>query len=277
MASRARYCIAKTVACNWYIIPWVVAIISPFVFISSVIINEIYVWGYPVSEKFDAVGQVSRLTLICRNETNGCQWSPWVSAILVLIAAVIQEYHLFWLKILKQALRLQKRTVNSKSVKEDEEDSKAESVSRGRDRIVDEWKDFRLWWQHPSIRSRQPHYKRLRSSPELPSLRTSSSQIQLLAANPPSFTTLAPQTPGSSITATSPYPETPYVPQPPSTARINHPAPLASAPGYFDGSETTHETVQRPTFERETSEALQVTDERYQGITSSTRYIPYQQ
>lgn len=28
------------------------------VFIGSVIINEVNVWGYPVSEQFDAVGQV---------------------------------------------------------------------------------------------------------------------------------------------------------------------------------------------------------------------------
>lgn len=71
MASRTRYFIAKAIACLWYITAWVVAIISPMVFISSVIINEINVWGYPVSEKYDAVGQVSLVPLMCRNGTNG--------------------------------------------------------------------------------------------------------------------------------------------------------------------------------------------------------------
>lgn len=200
-----------------------------------------------------------------------------MSAIPVLIAAAIQEFHLFWLKLLKQALYLQKRAVNSESVKEYEEQSKAESVSRNRHRIVEEWKDFRLWWQNPVFRSRQPHYKRLESSPQLPPLPTSSSQVQLLATNSPLLTTFAPQTPGSSATVASPYPETPHVPQFPSTARFNHAAPIASAPGYFEGTETTHETVQRPTFEQEPSGALQDRDEQYRGMTSSTRYIPYQQ
>ncbi|KAL9578575.1 MAG: hypothetical protein Q9203_007046 [Teloschistes exilis] len=176
-----------------------------------------------------------------------------------------------------QALRLEKKTVSSESAKEDEEQIKAESFSRGRHRIVEEWKDFRLWWQNPVFRSRQPHYKRLESSPQLPPLPSSSSQVQLLATNSSLLTTLAPQTPGSSAAVASSDPETPYMPQLPSTARINHPPPSASGPGYFDGTETTHETVQRPTFERETSGALQNPDERHQGMTSSTRYVPYQQ
>ncbi|KAL8627431.1 hypothetical protein Q9189_006869 [Teloschistes chrysophthalmus] len=215
--NRTRYFLAKAIACIWYIAAWAAAVVCPAVFISSVIIDEIYVWGYPVSEKYDAVGQASHLTSMY-------------------------------------------------SAKEDEKESEAESVSRGRDRIKEEWKDFRLWWQKPVFRSRQPHYKQLESPPQLQPLPTSSSQVQLLAKNPPLLTTLAPQTPGSSATVASlypetpypetPYPETPYVPQLPSTARINHPAPILSASGYFDGTETTHETVQRPTFEPKTQRGI---------------------
>ncbi|KAI4152438.1 MAG: hypothetical protein L6R39_001814 [Caloplaca ligustica] len=66
MASKARYYIAKTVASSSYILAWAAAIICPAVFISSVVINEINVWGYPVSEKSDAVGQASYLKTPCQ-------------------------------------------------------------------------------------------------------------------------------------------------------------------------------------------------------------------
>lgn len=70
LASRTRYFLAKAIACIWYIAAWAAAVVCPAVFISSVIIDEIYVWGYPVSEKYDAVGQASHLTSMCSNEPN---------------------------------------------------------------------------------------------------------------------------------------------------------------------------------------------------------------
>lgn len=58
--SRLRYYFGKTVAGYYFLCAVAVAIICPFVFVSSVIINEFITWSWPVSEYEDAVGQVSR-------------------------------------------------------------------------------------------------------------------------------------------------------------------------------------------------------------------------
>ena len=58
-ASKARFHFAKLTALSLYLCAVMVAIMSPAVFISCVIINEINTWDYPGSERYDAVGQVS--------------------------------------------------------------------------------------------------------------------------------------------------------------------------------------------------------------------------
>ncbi|CAF9943815.1 MAG: hypothetical protein ALECFALPRED_001399 [Alectoria fallacina] len=83
--SKLRYYFGKTVAGYYFLIVIAVAFICPFVFVSSVIINEIITWSWPVSESEDAVGQ----------------WSTWVSACFVIIAAIIQKYHHAWLMSIK--------------------------------------------------------------------------------------------------------------------------------------------------------------------------------
>ena len=60
LVSKARYYLGKMIALCFFLCAVVVAIASPLVFISSVIVNEINTWGYPMSEQPDAVGQVSR-------------------------------------------------------------------------------------------------------------------------------------------------------------------------------------------------------------------------
>lgn len=58
-SSKTRYYMAKSIALSFFIGAIVAAIICPAVYVSSVIINEIITWGYPVSEQSDAIGQVS--------------------------------------------------------------------------------------------------------------------------------------------------------------------------------------------------------------------------
>lgn len=58
-SSKTRYYMAKSIALSFFIGAIVAAIICPAVYVSSVIINEIITWGYPVSEQPDAIGQVS--------------------------------------------------------------------------------------------------------------------------------------------------------------------------------------------------------------------------
>lgn len=55
---KLRFLFAKYGAAVFYLTDIVAAIISPFIFISSVFTNEIRAWGYPVSESSGAVGQV---------------------------------------------------------------------------------------------------------------------------------------------------------------------------------------------------------------------------
>ena len=57
---KARYYFAKVIALYPFLSAVMVAIVSPAIFVSSVIVNEIITWDYLISERTDAVGQVSR-------------------------------------------------------------------------------------------------------------------------------------------------------------------------------------------------------------------------
>lgn len=101
LRSRFRYYIGKTVAGYYFLAAVAVAFICPFVFVSSVIINEFETWSWPVSESDDAVGQVSCQDTQILPDINVLQWSNWVSACFVIIAAIIQKYHHAWLMSIK--------------------------------------------------------------------------------------------------------------------------------------------------------------------------------
>ena len=58
---KARFYSAKVVAAFLFLGSVAAAVICPAVFISSIIINEILVWQFPVGDSFDAVGQVRAL------------------------------------------------------------------------------------------------------------------------------------------------------------------------------------------------------------------------
>ena len=76
-----HFVVAKWISASVYLFSVFMAIACPMLFISSVVINEIYVRFYPVSEQNDAVGQ----------------WGPWISAVFILVAAVIIKVNsAFW-------------------------------------------------------------------------------------------------------------------------------------------------------------------------------------
>jgi hypothetical protein len=54
--SRYRSNISKFIAGSGYLTSILVFIISPFAFVSSIVINELQMWGWP-SENYDAIGQ----------------------------------------------------------------------------------------------------------------------------------------------------------------------------------------------------------------------------
>ena len=57
--SRLRYYFGRAISGFSFVAAIACAFVCPFVFVSSVIINEFNTWSYPVSESEDAVGQVS--------------------------------------------------------------------------------------------------------------------------------------------------------------------------------------------------------------------------
>ena len=60
LLSKARFYFGKLIALCFFLCAVAVAIVSPLAFVSSVILNEIDTWSFPISEQNDAVGQVSR-------------------------------------------------------------------------------------------------------------------------------------------------------------------------------------------------------------------------
>lgn len=73
---RLRNCVAKWTAIAFYLSAVVVFVISPFLLIATMVANEFIVNGYPESENHVHVGA----------------WSPYVSTLLVLVAAFIAQY-----------------------------------------------------------------------------------------------------------------------------------------------------------------------------------------
>ncbi|CAD6584530.1 MAG: hypothetical protein ASARMPRED_001787 [Alectoria sarmentosa] len=80
LASKIRHHIGKYTAGFFFVSAIVVTVLCPPVFISSVIINEIVTWNWPVAENYDAVGQ----------------WGPMVAAAFAIIAATIQAISVAW-------------------------------------------------------------------------------------------------------------------------------------------------------------------------------------
>ena len=57
--SKLRYYLVKSIAGYYFVAAIACAFVCPFIFVSSVIVNEFNTWSYPISESEDAVGQVS--------------------------------------------------------------------------------------------------------------------------------------------------------------------------------------------------------------------------
>ena len=56
---RLQYYLGKTVSGFFFVAVIACAFVCPFVFVSSVVVNEFVTWGWPVTESEDAIGQVS--------------------------------------------------------------------------------------------------------------------------------------------------------------------------------------------------------------------------
>ena len=59
IGSKTHYHIAKSISLSFFIGAIAAAIICPAVYVSSVVINEINTWAFPVAERPDAIGQAS--------------------------------------------------------------------------------------------------------------------------------------------------------------------------------------------------------------------------
>ncbi|KAK2803546.1 hypothetical protein FQN50_006981 [Emmonsiellopsis sp. PD_5] len=85
LSTRIRLHVAKYVAASFTLLSILVVVIVPAVFITNIVVNELYIRGFPESEQKDAVGS----------------WGAWVGAALVLWGAVIDRYHNTWIVSIK--------------------------------------------------------------------------------------------------------------------------------------------------------------------------------
>ncbi|KAI9811905.1 MAG: hypothetical protein M1827_005256 [Pycnora praestabilis] len=172
---KCRYAWAKTTSGTFYLIAVIAAIICPLVFVASIIVNEILVRGFPVGEEMDAVGQ----------------WSTWVGAGFVVVAAVISRYNRRWEDAVKDFFRyvfgkagpkvgLNKggHTQNNNVIKDIKDVFIQceipfvyawESIAGAWRRLVIEWVDFRHWRNDPFETSVQkPYYWQTQVERDLP-------------------------------------------------------------------------------------------------------------
>jgi hypothetical protein len=161
----SQFVIGKWTSALVYVFSVFMAIACPMLFISSVVMNEIYVRFYPVSEQNDAVGQ----------------WGSWISALFVIIAAVIVRVNpAFWHIIGRgyaNIVRFVRQTRGSQSPDSEEEVKRNEtdtlqgaiiaflslctepfthaygSTINAKVRAVNEVKEFVERWQDPELHS----------------------------------------------------------------------------------------------------------------------------
>lgn len=160
-----QFVIGKWMSAAVYLFSVFMAIACPMLFISSIVINEIYVRFYPVSEQNDAVGQ----------------WGPWVSAVFIMIAAVIiRVTPAFWhvigrgyahvVRFVRLMRGSQMPDLKGEANSDDEDSLRGalivflklcilpythahESTINAYVRAVNEFKEFVEWWRDPELHS----------------------------------------------------------------------------------------------------------------------------
>jgi len=81
---------ATFVAACFYVGAILGAVFAPFIFLLSVVVNELMLGFYPVSEHSDAVGA----------------WSAWVGAGLIILASFLASYHDKWIRGLELTAKM---------------------------------------------------------------------------------------------------------------------------------------------------------------------------
>ena len=75
--TKAQWTTAKMMAATYYLLSVLMAICCPAFFVSNLVVQEILLFNYPISEPYTSVGQ----------------WSSWASLGLAVMAAVIDKFH----------------------------------------------------------------------------------------------------------------------------------------------------------------------------------------
>lgn len=210
------------------------------------------------------------------------QWGTYVGAAFVLIAAVIQRYHLAWRHLLvlasSESWRLTKWAFSGgetnfrrEPVKESRNDDNSvfenirdffiqctrplthagRSILRSWRRVSEEWEDCRLWWKNPIHRSQQPHYRRpAKHAYDMPPLQNVSKHIKRSATTPMMPSSLSPQLPKGPTVLTSSTSDISFSPQMPSNSRTASPEQVAGARYSVDEPALAQDAIQRQTFQR---------------------------
>jgi hypothetical protein len=229
--------------------------------------------------------QVKFLLELVSRRTDWTQWGTYVGAAFVLIAAVIQRYHLAWLRLLElvfsETWRLikwafsgfnggetnfrrepvEKARNDNNSVLENIRDffiqcmrpltHASRSILHSWRRVSDEWEDSRLWWCDPIHRSQQPHYRRpQKHAYDMPPLPNVSKYIKRAATTPMLPSSLSPQIPKGPTVMLSPTLDTSFSPRLPSNSRIASPQPVAGVRNPLDEPPLAQDTIQKHTFQR---------------------------
>ena len=142
---RLRYYLGKTISGFFFVAAIACAFVCPFIFVSSVVVNEFVTWGWPVSESEDAIGQVSNPRAEVFLEANVFEWGTWVSAAFVIIAAVIQKLSTKYRKA--KGIEIPEKQTEEPSIKKE---SIIEDIKKFfKKDIKNFYKEFKTWYDDP--------------------------------------------------------------------------------------------------------------------------------
>lgn len=192
--------------------------------------------------------------------TDSFQWSTWVGATLVVLAEIIQRYHRLWetwlIRMLPEPCRRfiadlsrDKNNPQQKSRREDEDDhdgtveDSSQSEPGSRQRLRDEWADFKMWWNDPIQQSPLNEHSYSPSSDD-------SSSRKEPASKRPSWSNSSMQSPEPSKYRGFDSMSTPLLPI---NTRPPPPQPEPYDPGLSEEAVHDQGTIHRSTFERQNS------------------------
>jgi hypothetical protein len=142
--NRFRVFVSLILPASIYLTALLGAVIYPITFITTIIVNELLVATYPVSEHSSAVGA----------------WSSWVGALLVFVAAALTGGYDHWYELwvwigLPQIKSREQKRLERLRLKKAERAQKPRHIKRSTNWILSKTSEFRNWLNDPVKASRK--------------------------------------------------------------------------------------------------------------------------